>query len=161
MKENHLWNRASAARIHTGPEITGGFSIGFDRNIPETTRDALIRFVYWVEDRFSLPVTLWVDFKYNHYLMSRDKKRVGYLFYWVDFADYPNFLSPDDIPVIELPVRLEHSTPEEVLTSFVEAISLYYTWLLKGTYDGAKPDELETEAVLQQYFLETGGTGHE
>ena len=119
MKDNHLWNQAKAVHIQTGPDITGGFDIGFDEKIPEETQAALMRFVYWVEDNFSIPVTLWVDFKYNHYLRTRDGKPVGYKFYWADFTTFPVFDNYDDIPVIELPVRTEHSTLEEILRRYV------------------------------------------
>ena len=74
MQNNHLWNEAKSADIQTGPEIVGNFDVGFDAKIPEETKDALMRFVYWVEDNFSLPVTLWVDFKYNHYLLDESGK---------------------------------------------------------------------------------------
>ena len=72
MRKDHLWNKAKNVNIQTGPEITGGFSIGFDSKIPEVTQDALMKFVYWAEDHFSFPVTLWVDFRYNHYLVDKD-----------------------------------------------------------------------------------------
>ena len=150
MRENHLWERAKAVKIQTTPDIVGNFDIGFDDKIPEETKDALMRFVYWVEDHFHLPVTLWVDFKYNHYLIDQHGKRVGYRFYWVDFTDYPVFQNPDDIPVIELPVRTEHWTIEEILTSFIEAISEYFIWLTNA--DLPKPDETEVEEVLQAYL---------
>ena len=153
MRENHLWNRAKDSQIQTGPDIVGNFNIGFDAKIPEETKDALMKFVYWVEDNFYLPITLWVDFKYNHYLIRKDGKRVGYRFYWADFADYPTFNNPDDIPVIELPVRTEHWSIEEILTSFIEAISQYYIWLTNSIADGAKLDENEVEEVLQAYLL--------
>jgi hypothetical protein len=130
----------------------GNFDVGFDDKIPEETKDALMKFVYWVEDNFYLPVTLWVDFKYNHYLINRDGKRVGYRFYWVDFAEYPVFDNPDDIPVIELPVRMEHWTLEEILTSFIEAISQYYTWLMNGSVKDYIGDETEVDEVLQAYL---------
>lgn len=152
MKENHLWNRAKQVKIQTSSEIVGGFDIGFDSKIPEETKDALMKFVYWVEDHFSLPVTLWVDFKYNHYLITRNKKRVGYRFYWVDFVNFPVFENPDDIPVIELPVRTERWTMTEILTSFIEAISEYYAWLLNTNTDTSIPDEGEVEQVLQAYL---------
>ena len=150
MNENHLWNRAKQVQMQTSGEIVVGFDIGFDGKIPEETKDALMKFVYWVEDHFSLPVTLWVDFKYNHYLMRQNGKRVGYKFYWVDFANYPVFENPDDIPVIELAVRTERQTMEEILTSFIEAISRYYTWLLQ---ENAIPDKSEVEQVLQAYLI--------
>ena len=152
MREEHLWNRAGKVQICTGPAIVGGFDVGFDDNIPEETKDQLVRFVYWVEDHFDLPVTLWVDFKYNHYLINRKKERVGYRFYWVDFSDYPVFENPDDIPVIELPVRMERWTREAILTSFIEAISLYFIWLLGEPVAAAVPDEKEVEEVLQAYL---------
>ena len=65
MKSNNLWERAKELNIQVSGNITGGFDIGFDEQIPEATKDALIRFVYWVEDHYDLPVTLWVDFKHS------------------------------------------------------------------------------------------------
>lgn len=153
MREDHLWNRAKQVQIRTGPEIVGGFDIGFDSKIPEQTKDELMQFVYWVEDHFHLPVTLWVDFKYNHYLLNRRNERVGYRFYWVNFENYPVFENPDDIPVIELPVRMEQWTLEEILTSFIEAISQYFIWLMREPVAQFEPEESEVEEVLQAYLL--------
>ena len=152
MRKQHLWNRAKQLKICTAPEITGGFSVGFDSRVPEETKDLLMQFVYWVDDNFSVPVTLWVDFKYNHYLVNHKKEQVGYRFYWVDFSAYPVFENPDDIPVIELPVRMEHWTPEEVLTSFIEAISQYFVWLMGKNVAAYVPDPEEIEEVLQAYL---------
>ena len=147
-----LWNRGEALRIETGAEITGGFDIGFDPRIPEATQDRLMHFVYWVEDRFSLPVTLWVDFKYNHYLVDEKGKRVGYRFYWAAFKAYPTFTDPDDIPVIELPVRTEHRDMEAVLRSFIEAISLYYMWLGNDITPECTPDSERADKILKAYL---------
>ena len=143
----HLWEQAKAVKIQTGPEIVGGFSLGFDKRITEETKNALIDFVYWVEDNYPIPVTLWVDFKYNHYLVTRKKNRVGYKFYWADFT--PTFENPDDIPVIELPVRTEHWTMEEILASFIEAIFQYFMWLTNTPI--TEPNQDEIEEVLQAY----------
>ena len=154
MRANHLWNRAKEVQIQTSSDIVGNFDIGFDDKIPEKTKDALMKFVYWVEDNFYLPVTLWVDFKYNHYLIDRTGKRVGYRFYWADFTTYPVFANPDDIPVIELPVRTEYWTIEEILTSFIEAITQYYAWLTNTITDHVEPDESEIQEVLQSYLDE-------
>ena len=156
MKENHLWNRAKQVRIQTSGDIVGGFDIGFDSKIPEKTKDALMQFVYWVEDHFSLPVTLWVDFKYNHYLIDEAGKRVGYKFYWVDFVKYPVFENPDDIPVIELAVRTERCSMNEILVSFMKAISKYFAWLLD---DASIPDEDEVAQVLQAYLSDSSVSG--
>ena len=150
----NLWENAKNLPIQVGGEITGGFDVGFDDEIPEETKDALMRFVYWVEDNFVLPVTLWVDFKYNHYLMTRDKRQVGYRFYWADFSTWPVFENPDDIPVIELPVRTEKWSIKSVLGSFVQAISMYYIWLSNHNPRTEHPEDALVEEILQRYFDE-------
>lgn len=152
MKLCSLWEKAREVQIQTSEDIVGNFSIGFDDRIPEETKDALMRFVYWVEDNYFLPVTLWVDFKYNHYLISRNKKRVGFLFYWADFKTFPVFDNEADIPVIELPVRTERYSIEEILCSFIEAISHYFVWLTNQLDDGFKPSENEVEEILRAYL---------
>ena len=145
MRENHLWNRAKELHIETSPDIVGGFDVGFDKKIPEETKDALMRFVYWVEDHFSMPVTLWVDFKYNHYLITRKGERVGY-----------RFENEADSPVIELPVRTEHWSMEEILHSFICGISQYYAWLTGTITDATEPDDEEAEEVLEAYLQHIG-----
>ncbi len=154
MCASNLWEKAKEVKIQTSPDIVGNFSIGFDSRIPEETKDALIKFVYWVEDHYNLPVTLWVDFMYNHYLLTRDKKRVGYRFYWADFENYPVFQKEEDIPVIELPVRTEHWSIEEILSSFIAAISCYFVWLTNRDPQGYVPDADTVEEILQAYLHE-------
>ena len=149
MTENHLWNLAKNVRIQTSPEIVGNFDIGFDSRIPEETKDMLMDFVYWVEDHFNLQVTLWVDFKYRHYLRDQNGKPVGYRFYWVDFTSYPVFEIPDDIPVIELAVRTEHQTMEDILLAFITAISRYFAWLTN-----TQAENVDAEVVLHAYLNE-------
>ena len=119
-----LWENAASISVQTGPDIVGGFDVGFDRQIPEETQDALMHFIYWVEDRYHLPVTLWVDFRHNHYLIGSDKKRTGYRFYWVDYESLSSFDSFDDIPVIELAVRSEKRTMDEILYFAVSLIKV-------------------------------------
>ena len=148
----HLWEKAKEVKLQTGPEIVGGFSLGCDKRIAEETKQILIDFAYWVEDNYNIPITLWVDFKYNHYLVTRTKKRVGYRFYWVDFDTYPVFEKEADIPVIELPVRTEHSTVEEILASFIEAISCYFAWITNQMEEGYQPDLEQVEEILQAYL---------
>ena len=99
-----------------------------------------------------MPVTLWVDFKYNHYLIDRQGKRVGYRFYRTDWSPYPVLDNADDIPVIALPVRTEHASLEEILFSFIEAISLYYAWLTNAITEDYQPQKAETAEVLYTYL---------
>ena len=148
----HLWKEASKLPIQTGDDIVGGFDVGFDKEISESTKDALMQFVYWVEDHYDLPVTLWVDFKYRHYLVDQNRNRVGYKFYWADFATFPVFENFDDLPVIELPVRAEKYTMAEILFSFVEAISHYFAWLSNADMASFEPDEALTKEILQSYL---------
>ena len=153
-KTMNLWEEARNIEVQTSDDIVGGFSIGFDKQIPEETKDELTRFAYWVEDNYNLPVTLWVDFKYKHYLVNRDKQRVGYKFYWVDFDSFPVFDNWDDLPVIELPVRTEDWTMEEILASFIEAITCYFAWLTGRMTEGYEPDPDLVEQILQTYLKE-------
>ena len=152
MNENSVWERARALKLVVSENIKPEFSIGFDKRIPMDVKEALCSFVCWVGQNYPVPVTLWVDFEYNHYLISRSGKRVGYLFYWADLPSYPVFDDPVDIPRIRLPVRTEHSTPEEILASFIEAISCYYAWLCNEIHDGYHPNIEDAEEILQAYL---------
>ena len=129
-------------------EIAPGFDIGFDKRIPEDTKREMRSFVGWIESNYRIPVTLWVDFEYRHYLKKRDGKRVGYLFYWDEMDAYPVFNKKEEIPQSHLPVRTEKSTMEEILTSFIEAIFDYYAWICKELKDGYEPDEEDVEEIF-------------
>ena len=155
MKACNLWDQAKKITIETSADIVGNFDVGFDPDIPEETKDQLMQFVYWVEDHYHLPVTLWVDFKYRHYLIDRSGKRVGYRFYWADFTTYPVFENEADLPVIELPVRTERWTMKEILTSFTEAISHYFAWLTNQHSANFLPDPQMVEDILQRYWADT------
>ena len=151
MAHINIWEKAKDIQIQTSQEIVGGFSLGFDDKLPEETKTALTDFAYWVEDHYPMPVTLWVDFKYNHYLLDENKQRVPYKFYWVDFENYPVFLKEEDIPVIELAARTEHTSKEQLLRNFVSAITHYFAWLNNGYRKGFVPDEADVEEILRLY----------
>ena len=150
--ENCVWKKAQTVELKVSENILPEFSIGFDKRIPIEVEQELRSFVTWVENSYRIPITLWVDFEYNHYLISRSGKRVGYLFYWADFSSYPVFDNSEDVPQIRLPVRTEHSTIEEILTSFIEAITDYYAWLCNEIYEGYTPNEDDVEEILQTYL---------
>lgn len=147
----NLWKKAKQLSIQTGSEIVGGFDVGIDERIGEDIADALMGFVYWVEDHFSVPVTLWVDLKYNHYLIDPEGKRTGYRFYWVDYESLDQFDNFDDIPVIELAARSEKQTVDRILTAFIEAVSCYFAWLSGMDMDRFQPDQELTEEILAAY----------
>ena len=77
---------------------------------------------------------------------------MGYLCYWSDISSYPVFDCKEDIPVIRLPVRTERSSIEEILSSFIEAITDYYAWLCQEITDEYIPDEDLVESILREYW---------
>lgn len=152
MKIDSVWLKAQMPELQVSEKISPELSIGFDKRIPKDVKKELLAFVKWFESNYCIPITLWVDFEYNHYLISKYGKRVGYLFYWADFDTYPVFNNKDDIPQIRLPVRTEHSTIEEILTSFIEAITDYYAWICNEIHEGYITDKNDVEEVLQAYL---------
>ena len=152
MNKANIWYLTKEVSLNVSTNIPEGFDIGFDNRIPEDTRKMLTTFVEWVEDNFNIPICLWVDFEYKHYLLTNDKKRAGYLFYWADFENYPNFDDFDDIPQIRLPVRTEHWTHNEILASFIEAITYYFAWITNTHMEDYSPDQDSVEEILQEYL---------
>ena len=150
--ENSVWLKAQTVKLQVCENILPEFDIGFDKRISKDVEKELRSFVKWVENNYRIPITLWVDFEYNHYLISREGKRVGYLFYWADFSSYPVFDNKENIPQIRLPVRTEHSTIEEILTSFIEAITDYYAWICNEIDEDYMINENEVEEILQEYL---------
>ncbi len=149
-----VWKNAEHLKLRVSGQITGGFDVGFDRAVPEATRDLLMRFAYWVEDHYPMPITLWVDFKYRHYLRNREKKPMDYLFYWAEFQNYPAFENPDDIPVIYLPVRMEGRQQGELLRAFATGITEYFAWLGGLDMGSFSPEAGEVEEILEAYRKE-------
>ena len=68
------------------------------------------------------------------------------------FYYIPCFENEDDIPVIELPVRLERYAIEEVLRSFIEAITMYFAWLTNQLDKNFEPDPKMVEEILNNYL---------
>ena len=153
MSGERVWKRAQSVRLEVADTIEPVISVCFDRKIPIEMKHELRSFVRYIETNYRIPITLYVDFEYKHYLVSREGKRVGYLFYWSDFVSYPVFQNFDDIPVIRLPVRTERSSVEDILFSFLEAMTDYYEWICNEPVAGAHDlDEKDAEAVLEKYL---------
>lgn len=152
MTENSVWQKAQTVDLKVADSILPGFNIGFDKRIAKEAEQEIRSFAAWMESNYRIPITLWVDVEYKHYLISRSGKRVGYLFYWADFSDYPVFGDGGDIPQIRLPARTEHSTVEEILVSFIEAITDYYSWLCNEIRESEPPNDDDVEEILRAYF---------
>ena len=155
MNENSVWKKAQIVELDISKNIVPGFDIGFDKRISDDIEKEMRFFVKWMEDNYHIPITLWVDFEYSHYLIRRDGKRVGYLFYWADFSSYPVFENKNDIPQIRLPVRTEYSSIKEILTSFIEAITDYYAWIC-NEIEIYEQNENDVEEILQAYLQYRG-----
>ena len=132
----------------------GGFDIGFDDTIDEEIRTYYREFIVWVENSFAIPVTLWVDFENKNYLIGRDNKRKGYLFYWRDIFDHLDLKNPNDWPVIRLPIKGTYLSYRSIIGSFIEAISHYYAWLLNCDMELFTPDQQEVNEILSKYFAD-------
>ena len=100
MNKNSVWIKAQTVKLKVSENILPEFNIGFDKRIPKYIEEELRSFVSWVQTNYRIPITLWVDFEYNHYLIGQKNKRVGYLFYWADFSSYLVFDNNKDIPQI-------------------------------------------------------------
>ena len=155
MNENSVWKKAQIVELDISKNIVPGFDIGFDKRISDDIEKEMRSFVKWMEDNYRIPITLWVDFEYSHYLIGRDGQRVGYLFYWADFSSYPVFENKNDIPQIRLPVRTEYSSIKEILTSFIEAITDYYAWIC-NEIEIYEQNENDVEEILQAYLQYRG-----
>ena len=155
MNEDSVWKKAQIVELDISKNIVPGFDIGFDKRISDDIEKEMRSFVKWMEDNYRIPITLWVDFEYSHYLIRRDGKRVGYLFYWADFSSYPVFENKNDIPQIRLPVRTEYSSIKEILTSFIEAITDYYAWIC-NEIEIYEQNENDVEEILQAYLQYRG-----
>lgn len=148
--EQTIWNEAAGINIRTAAHIQPGFSYGFDDAVPTTIRKELLCFINWVEANFVIPVPLWVDFEYKHYLISREGKHVGYLFYWPDVDTCSVFDDEDATPMIRLPVRDDRWSITEILASFIEGITDYYAWLCRRELS-ADDKECTVEDILYAY----------
>ena len=150
MMEQTIWTAAAHLNIRTAPHIQPGFSYGFDDAVPTEIRKELLGFINWVEANFAMPVPLWVDFEYKHYLISRAGKRVGYLFHWPDVDTCSVFDDEDATPMIRLPVRDDRWTITEILASFIEGITDYFAWLCRRELS-ADEKECTIEDILYAY----------
>ena len=147
----NIWNQIKNKQIlNCNLEIKKEFITYFDKKINEELKTKLLSFITWVEDIYGLQCPIYIDFEYKNYLYTRERKRVGYLFYWDDFKDYPNIISNEDLPVIVLPVKDDYYTFEEIIGSFVEALTDYYKWCLN--IEMKEIDNKETDIILNEYF---------
>ena len=146
-----IWNQIKDINIVLSSNLKNEFTCKFDSKVPEEMKAKLLQFVGWVEKTYGLKTPVYVQFEQKNYVLTEDRERVGYLFYWADFDNYPNFDDEEDIPVIVLPVKDEQWTYEEIIGSFVEALTDYYAWCLNIIED-YELDEKEVEEIAESYL---------
>ena len=71
MNENSVWKKAQIVELDISKNIVPGFDIGFDKRISDDIEKEMRSFVKWMEDNYRIPITLWVDFEYSHYLIRQ------------------------------------------------------------------------------------------
>ena len=77
MDKNSVWEKSQAVKLQVSENILSGFDIGFDKRISKELEEELRSFVKWVENNYRIPITLWVDFEYKHYLINRKGNEQG------------------------------------------------------------------------------------
>ena len=105
----------------------------------------------FIEEEYSLKTPLNIEYINKDYLLDRTGKKVGYIFYWSDFKNYPNIYSEDELPNIELPVSNGKWSVDEILTSFIETLSMYYAWCLNIMHDNYEIDKSLVDVILKEY----------
>jgi len=145
----NVWLESKNIQLNISSNIKSGFDYGFDKGIKKDVKSEMLSFMKWIEITYSVPITIWIDFQYKNYLLTRTKKRVGFRFYWNDFVDYPSFYNSTEIPIIELAVKADSWKLDEILTSFIEAMTYYYCWLLN--IDFIDCDLEFADSILEEY----------
>lgn len=105
----------------------------------------------FIESEYSLKTPLHIAFFNKDHLIDRTGKKVGYIFYWPDFKNYPNIYSENELSSIELPVSKNKWSVDEILTSFIEALSMYYAWFLNIMHDNYEVDNSLVDSILKEY----------
>ena len=148
----NVWEEAKQVKLSIGKGIKPGFDCWFDERISRSTKREIRAFMKWVSNNYVMPITLQVDFNFNHFLIQRNGKRAYYLFHFNVFKDYPIFTDSDELPIIYLPVRIEHCEIEDVIYSFIRGITWYYAWLCHKNLDKYEISDEGAEEIYLKYF---------
>lgn len=148
----NIWEEAQQVNLNVSKSVKPGFDCWFDERVPLSTKREINSFLKWVQANYSIPVKLQVDFCYNHFLLQRNHKHAYYLFHYESINEYPNFNKQDKLPIIYLPVRTEHCNIEDIIYSFVRAITWYYAWICHKPLDDYEISDADVEEVFLKYL---------
>ena len=151
IRPGNLWALVKNRDWPVVPGVRREIDFGFDREIGEEYRERFRDFIAWAEAHFVFPVTLWIDFRYRHYLVSREHRRMGYIIYFKPDARPEMLTDEDDMPVADVPVRREHWLFDEILYSLIECITEYYLWLLDRQAESVNDHADDVLEILNLY----------
>ncbi len=149
----NIWKQAQEVKLNLSSNIESGFDINFGKGVSEELASELIKFTEWVQDNYNVPIIVLIDFVNKNYVLNEEKKRCGYLLYYVDFENYPEFNNLEEVPYMVVPVKgyNEKWSLKDILGSFVEGMTDYFLWILNKE---ASEEEFEAtvQEILDEYF---------
>ena len=151
IRPGNLWALVKNRDWPVVPGVRREIDFGFDREIGEEYRERFRDFIAWAEAHFVFPVTLWIDFRYRHYLVNREHRRMGYIIYFKPDVRPEMLTDEDDMPVADVPVRREHWLFDEILYSLIECITEYYLWLLDRQTESVNDHADDVLEILNLY----------
>jgi len=151
IRSENVWQQVKMKDWPVHPGMRREIDFGFDREIPEEDRERYRTFFAWAEEHFVFPITLWIDLRYRHYLLSREKKHVGYNIYFNPDIPLQDVTDAADIPVADVPVRREKWYFDEIMYSLIECITEYHLCLLGRGDEDINDYAADTQEILDLY----------
>lgn len=147
----NVWKEAKKVNINITFDCVCEFKFELDENINKIVKKELANFMDFIESTYPLKTPIIVSFYNRDKLIDRNGKKVGFIFYWSDFKNYPNIYTEDDLPIIELPVNNDKWSMDEIITSFIEALTMYWAWCLNIMSDEYITDNSLVDSILMEY----------
>ena len=151
----NIWDKTKELKFALPSDIKSGIEPEFPMGSEyEELRYELVKFIEWVEENYNIQIPVLVDFVDKNYLVENGK-RCGYLFYYHEFENYPEFNDALDLPYIVVPVKGYNVkwSLRDILGSFIEALTDYFAWLDNSLEEDADIQEV-VEEILKRYFNE-------
>lgn len=149
----NIWDKTKELKFALPSDLTPGMSVEYPMGSEyEELRFELVKFIEWVEENYNVQIPVLVDFVDKNYLVENGK-RCGYLFYYQEFVNYPEFNNAEDLPYIIVPVKGYKTkwSLRDILGSFVEALTDYFSWL-DNSLEANSDIQATVDEILDRYF---------
>ena len=148
-----IWEEIKNLKIKVDEDIIKGLDCKYDKTIDQEMVAELEKFNEFLLKNYQFPICLVIDYVDKYYIVTPENKRAGYAFCFDDVTTYPDFSNIQFYPYVKLPVKgyKEKWSLEEILCSYLDAITDYFAWLL-GKADEDYYDEEEIFEVLKKYL---------